>query len=136
MGPRLKLPPYIHGFIDRHGKPRFYFRRRGHETARLPGLPYSPSIMAAYEAAMGEQPSAEIGASRTISGTVNAAVVSYYNSGAFQVLAPETKRTRRCILERFRAEHADAAEVLALAVEAEGPVGQAALEEYGFMPVT
>jgi integrase len=107
MGPRLKLPPYIHSFIDRYGKPRFYFRRRGHESARLPGLPYSLSFMAAYEAAMGEQPSAEIGASRTIAGTVNAAVVSYYNSGAFQVLAPETRRTRRCILERFRAEHGD-----------------------------
>ena len=64
--------------------------------------------MAAYEAAMGEQSiSAEIGSSRTLAGTVNAAVVSYYNSGAFQVLAPETRRTRRCVLERFRAEHGD-----------------------------
>jgi hypothetical protein len=26
MGPRLKLPKYVRGFQDRHGKPRFYFR--------------------------------------------------------------------------------------------------------------
>ena len=35
MGPRLKLPKYVHGFVDRHGKPRFYFRRPGFETKRL-----------------------------------------------------------------------------------------------------
>jgi hypothetical protein len=23
-----RAPKYVHGFIDRHGKPRFYFRRR------------------------------------------------------------------------------------------------------------
>ena len=34
-------------------------------------------------------------------------MVSYFNSMAFQALAPETRRTRRNILERFRAEHGD-----------------------------
>jgi hypothetical protein len=105
MGPRIKLPPYVHGFIDRHGKGRFYFRRRGYGSVALPGLPWSPSFMSAYEIAMGETPARpEIGESRTKPGTVNAAIISYYNSAAFQPLAAETKRTRRCILERFRAE--------------------------------
>jgi integrase len=104
----MKLPPYVHGFIDRHGKGRFYFRRRGCASVTLPGLPWSPSFMAAYEVAMGEAPTRpQIGASRTKPGTVNAAIISYYNSAAFQALAAETKRTRRCILERFRAEHGD-----------------------------
>src|SRR5262249_8554159 len=49
----------------------------------------------------------EIGSSRTIPGTVNAAVISYFNSGAFQALAAETQRSRRGILERFCAEHGD-----------------------------
>ena len=111
MGPRLKLPPYVHGFIDqRNGKitPRYYFRRRGFPGAALPGLPWSQAFMAAYDAAMiGAPAEVEIGASRTKPGTVNAAIVSYYNSGAFQALASETRRSRRGILERFRAEHGD-----------------------------
>ncbi len=55
----------------------------------------------------GQSPRIEIGASRTKPGTINALVVSYFNSMAFQAFAPETRRTRRNILERFRAEHGD-----------------------------
>ena len=51
MGPRVmrRLPKYVHGFVDRHGRGRFYFRRRGFEAKPLPGLPWSPEFMAAYE---------------------------------------------------------------------------------------
>jgi integrase len=63
--------------------------------------------MQAYEAAMGGAPRVEIGANRTKPGTVAAAVVSYLNSCAFQNLATETRRTRKNILERFRAECGD-----------------------------
>jgi hypothetical protein len=51
MGPRvMKRPPkYVHGFIDRHGRPRFYFRRAGFKKMPLPGLPWSPEFMAAYQ---------------------------------------------------------------------------------------
>ena len=104
----MKMPKYTQGFIDRHGKPRFYLRKAGCKPVPLPGLPWSPSFMAAREAALdGEAPRIEIGASRTKPGTINALVVSYFNSMAFQALAPETRRTRRNILERFRAEHGD-----------------------------
>jgi integrase len=64
--------------------------------------------MAAYEAALkGQVARVEIGAARTKPGTINALVVSYFNSIAFQGLASETRRTRRNILERFRTEHGD-----------------------------
>jgi hypothetical protein len=54
----MRRPPkYVQGFIDRHGKARFYFRRAGFEAVRLPGLPWSPEFMAAYEAALTGQPS-------------------------------------------------------------------------------
>ena len=111
MGLRMKLPKYVHAFIDRrNGKitPRYYFRRRGFSGAALPGLPWSPAFMAAYETALnGASAERDIGANRTIPGTVNAVIISYYNSGAFQSLAAETRRSRRGILERFRAEHGD-----------------------------
>jgi integrase len=64
--------------------------------------------MAAYAAALaGEAPRVGIGAARTKPGTVNAAVISYFNTAAFQHQAPDTVRTRRNILERFRVEHGD-----------------------------
>ena len=108
MGHDLKrrFPPYVQQFLDRHGKPRFYFRRAGF---KLPGLPWSPTFMAAYESALGaESPQREeIGASRTAPGSVNALVVSYYKSADWNGLATETQKTRRRIIEKFRAEHGE-----------------------------
>jgi integrase len=50
----------------------------------------------------------ELGASRTVAGTVNAALVSYYQSSAFtSSLAKSTQGSRRAILELFRADHGD-----------------------------
>ena len=106
MGPRLKLPPYIHGYTDRHGRPRFYFRRAGFKKVPLPGLPWLPDFMEAYDTALAGQRIA-IGASRTKPGTIAALTVAYFSSVAFQSLAPETQRTRRNILERFREEHGE-----------------------------
>ena len=105
---KMKTPKYTQAFIDRHGIARFYFRKAGSKQMPLPGPPWSPQFMAAYAAALEQRgPRIDIGASRTKPGTINALVVSYFNSMAFQTLAPETRRTRRNILERFRAEHGD-----------------------------
>ena len=67
---KLKLPRYVHGYVDRHGKPRFYYRRSGQKSLALPGLPWSPEFMAAYATAMNNAPRIEIGASRTKPGTI------------------------------------------------------------------
>src|SRR5262245_51613763 len=107
MKPR-KLPRYTHGYVDRHGKPRFYFRRAGHKTVPLLGLPWSPQFMEVYERALKDGEKRVLGANRTIPGTVSAALVSYYQSTAFiDGLAKVTQQNRRAILERFRAEHGD-----------------------------
>jgi len=112
MGRGVRKPDYTRGFIDRHGKPRFYFRREGFKQVPLPGLPWSPEFMAAYEAAMrgSTAPPVEIGASRTVAGTVNAIVAQYLDcspksTSPFKTLAAETQRTRRNILENFRERH-------------------------------
>jgi hypothetical protein len=104
---KRKNPPFVHGYVDRHGKAKFYFRRSGNPKIRLPGLPWSPEFMAAYESAKSGQFSRpEAGANRTVPGTVNAALVSYYQSTAFcDGLAESSKQMRRAILERFREEH-------------------------------
>jgi integrase len=104
---KLRLD-YIHEFRDRHGKIRRYVRLPGGKRVPLTGSPGTEAFMAAYAAALaGEAPLVEIGASRTQPGTVNAAVISYFNSAAFQAGAPDTRRTRRNILERFRVENGD-----------------------------
>jgi integrase len=107
MGPRLKLPPYVHAFVDRHGKPRFYFRRSGFKQTPLPGLPWASEFLDAYEAAKAAAAPIIIGASRTKPGTVEDAVARYLGSIAFAALAPTTRATRRATLERFRINHGD-----------------------------
>jgi hypothetical protein len=100
---RIKLE-YIHEYA-RRGKPYYYFRRRGFKQVRLPGPPGSAEFMAAYERALsGTQPK-EVGTNRTRPGTVNAAVVGYYQCLAFRETAMGTQLLRRRILERFRANH-------------------------------
>ena len=101
-----RSPKYVQGFIDRHGKPRFYFRRRGSESAPLPGLPWSPQFMAAYEAALAGQPP-QIGSSRVKPGTFRALAVSYFGSVAFRTMKPSTQSVYRNAIERLCGEHGD-----------------------------
>ena len=105
MGPHLmKRPPkFVKGYIDRYGKPRFYFRRAGFKNVVLPGLPWSPEFMAAYEQALAGQP-AQIGSARTKPGTMRALAVSYYNSLAFRSMKPNTQSVYRNIIDRFCGE--------------------------------
>jgi integrase len=99
---------YVQSFVDRKtGAVFHYFRRRGYPRIRLPGVPGSREFMEAYQRALDSQ-QMPIGASQTKAGTVNAALVSYYDSTMFfGSLAPGTQAVRRGILERFRAEHGD-----------------------------
>jgi integrase len=109
MGRGLRrLPRYVHGYLDRHGKPRHYLRQLGRKDVPLPGLPWSVEFMEAYEAAKNQAGSVVIGAKRTVPGTVAEAVARYLGSGAFtSELATSTQGMRRAILERFRVEHGD-----------------------------
>jgi integrase len=105
---RWKLPPNVHGYINRHGKAVFYFRRPGAPKIRLRDHPGSAAFIEAYDAAKGGRQPLGIGASRTKPGTVNAAIVGYYQSSAFKDgLAKSTQNNRRAILERFREDHGD-----------------------------
>lgn len=88
---------------------RHYFRKRGMKAIPLPGLPGSEAFMAAYAAALAGLPGAEkpeIGARRTLPGTIDALVVSYFKSDEWlHGLEEATRKTRRLYIERFRERH-------------------------------
>jgi hypothetical protein len=48
-----------------------------------------------------------VGEKRTVAGTVNALIVSYFASPAFKDLKASTQAMRRNIIEAFRAEYGD-----------------------------
>jgi integrase len=110
MGPRVmrRLPRYVHAFIDRHGRGRYYFRKAGHRKVALPGLPFSTEFIDAYQSALDGVPRIEVGSKRSQPGSVAAAVAGYFASASFAFgLAPTTRSTRRRILERFREQHGE-----------------------------
>jgi hypothetical protein len=100
----MKLPKFTQAWVDkRDGRAYYYLRRRGFPRVRLPGLPWSPSFMAAYESALAG-PRTAIGAGRIKPGSVSAVVAEYLDSQQFFASkSPGTQRMRRGILERFRA---------------------------------
>ena len=103
----MKLPKYVQAWVDRDGRAHCYFRRRGYPRVQLPGLPWSPCFMAAYEAAL-TGPRTAIGAGRIKPGSVAAVVAEYFDSQQFFASkSAGTQRMRRGILERFRAAYGD-----------------------------
>jgi integrase len=104
----MKLPKYVQAWVDgRDGRAYFYLRRRGFPRMRLPGLPWSPSFMAAYESALAG-PRTAIDAGRVKPGSVAAVVAEYFDSQQFfGSKSAGTQRMRRGILERFRAAYGD-----------------------------
>jgi integrase len=108
MGQRLmrRPPKYVHGYLDRHGKPRFYFRRPGYKRTPLPGLPWSAEFMTVYQEVLAGQP-VPIGVARTKPGSMKALTASYYQSVAFRRLRSTTQAARRSLIDRLCREHGD-----------------------------
>lgn len=105
-GLRRRLPKYCNEWFDKKTqKVQCYFRRDG-VTRRLTGLiPHSPEFMAAYDEAMracAGEGAIKIGADRTTKGSVNAALVAFYDSPTFKSQANEEQKTDRRHLEAWR----------------------------------
>jgi integrase len=104
----MKLPKYVTAWVDaRDDHAYHYLRRPGYPRVRLPGLPWSPSFMAAYETALAG-PRTAIGAGRIKPGSVAAVVAEYFDSQKFFTSkSAGTQRMRRGILERFRTAYGE-----------------------------
>ncbi len=97
---------YINRFRDRHGKERHYFRPPGGVAVPLPGRPGSPEYLAAYyEAAKHFAPKEPGKKTRGKPGTFERLAFEYYNTTAFKMQKPDTRRAVRGIIDAFIKEH-------------------------------
>src|SRR4051812_32604816 len=103
-GLRLKTPRYVKKGRDRTGRARFYYRRdKQSPRYPLPGLPYSPEFMAAYDqhhaanAAQAAPPKPVIlmGTAPVHTGSLNQAITEYLVSNNFGQMAAATQDYRR-----------------------------------------
>jgi integrase len=99
----LKLR-YVHGFTDRHGHARHYFRKAGKNTP-LPGLIGSPEFMDAYGAALASLPPPVPKRAAIISGSFKELALAYYGSPQFRDLASSSRANYRRVIENFLVSH-------------------------------
>ncbi|WMT77443.1 hypothetical protein [Bradyrhizobium sp. Ash2021] len=112
---RQKLPKHVQAYVTPWGKQVYYLRLPGRPKIRIQVaddvLPWSPTFNAALEAATEKLSvdSKQIVNRPPVAGTVNAALIGYYDSTVFKDgLGKTTQQNRRAILERLiRTEHGD-----------------------------
>lgn len=108
---RRRLPRYVSEFVDRHGKVRIRFRKKGHVPYYFRSIAWTDDFMCEYRACLDGRtaPHLQPGAELTRAGSVSSLVASYYGSPAFRGLTPSTRATYRGIIEGFRHNHGDKA---------------------------
>ncbi|MGE0178948.1 MAG: tyrosine-type recombinase/integrase [Sphingomonas sp.] len=105
---RRWLPLYVSEYRDRHGKPRWRFRRKGFATHHFVSPPGSEAFRAEYRACLEQAPAEGGGATRAAPGSIAELIVRFYASPAWRGrMKPSSQRTYRSIIERFRAAHGD-----------------------------
>jgi len=101
---RIKLR-YVNEFIDRHGKLRYYFRRPGSRSVKLPGLPGSIEFMSAYQAALATVAPPPQSSKHVIHGSLAEIAAGYFRSAAFANLSETSQRLYRSALKPVIEEH-------------------------------
>jgi integrase len=103
---KIRLPKYVEEVtIRRDGQMwgYFYFRQKGGPRIRLPNHPWSPEFMAAYAEALKGLSAKPKGTHTIAAGSVEAALIRYYQSAMWtDDLGEESRKYRRPILEQFR----------------------------------
>lgn len=96
--------PFVQAYTDRHGKRRYYFRRKGYQRSALPGRPGSPAFIKAYNAALSGEP--RVAPSETIErGSFKALCHEYENSAEFSSLGDLTRREMGYVIRKLESEH-------------------------------
>lgn len=96
--------PYVNGYKDRHGRQRFYFRRKGFKALPLRGEPGSVEFARSYEEAKGSAtPAAALATEGP--GSIGVLIEQYFLSTDFRALSYVTQKGHRSVLKPFRAAH-------------------------------
>lgn len=97
---RRWLPDNVTEYRDRHGKPRYRFRKKGLPTHHFTAEPGTEAFRAEYQACLAAQPVAKV--DRHAPGTLDWLACRFYETVAWREMAETSKRTYRGIIERFR----------------------------------
>ena len=98
------LPRYVTEFRDRHGKPRYRYRRKGYQTyyfKQAPGTEGFRQELRACEDGLAA-PAIEVGADRIVPGTFDDLLSRYYRAPDFLDPGERTQTVYRGVLERWR----------------------------------
>lgn len=98
------LPRYCSAFTDRHGKQRIRFRRTGWATRYAQAEPGTPEFTQEYRT-WEREGRIQTGADRMVAGSWDDLIARFYRSASFLKRRPETQRSYRGELERFRAKY-------------------------------
>lgn len=98
------LPRWVSEYRDRHGKPRYRFRRKGYAQYLFKGAPGSESFRQEYQTCVEGLAAESIcpGARRYKPGSFNDLIARYYRSPDFLNPGDRTREVYRGVIERWR----------------------------------
>lgn len=111
------MPPlnlkYVKIYRDRHGKTRYYFRKKGEKSVKLPDL-YAEGFLDAYHAALTGYKRIEPKSAAIKSQTLDHLIVLWMKSQHFTHLEESTKAVYTRLLSRVRESEAAAGSALSM----------------------
>ena len=101
---RRWLPQWVSEYRDRHGKPRYRFRRKGFATYAFKSEPGTEAFRQEYAACLDGMvaPAIEPGADRAMPGSFDDLIARYYRSPDFLDPGERTRVVYRGVIERWR----------------------------------
>ena len=97
---------YVSSFVDRHGKRRYRFRRKGYAVHYFREPHGTKAFEREYAGCLEAEPAA-IGTGRAKPGSVSDVIGRYYADNSFMDLRPSTQAVYRGVLERLRGKFGD-----------------------------
>jgi len=98
------LPEWVSEYRDRHGKPRYRYRRKGFATYAFKAAPGTEAFRQEYAACLDgiAAPAIDPGADRALPGTFDDLIARYYRSPDFLDPGERTRVVYRGVIERWR----------------------------------
>lgn len=103
-GSRLRRLKFHNEFVDRHGRPRHYFRRLGKRTP-LRGPFGSAEFWEDYNSCLADEPAGRPLRPASADGTFAALAMQYYGTALYRDLAPSSRVNYKRVIDGFLEQH-------------------------------